>query len=417
MNMKKNMRRRSMEEIFQVKDSFIERVLEEEREGIKAKVNGYDLEANAITVVLTKTDYERMLKMYGVAARIELTDKPILLIFPNVNVNNPSILCIIVKIIEGSEEVKLIIEALCPRQVPVRRKRLFSSNDNTCQTYKNKLKDAIKKQIDYQRDEGGAANVLLELLRTKIPATPATLEVVKKNSGAEEELATTDKNIGGISEVSDKVNAALVGTEYTTKVTPASPMIEEKIAIIEDAQVTLSETKNGKIHVKLQIQSAIRSLVNDIVDRGKEGINKVGETVTKITGMKRPAKPVMIRNSQQRNVIVTNEGTKDVSFKKALKTTEGLLKESYDNGVALDSIKKKMNYATITRRNGTEIIGKLTGDNEYDAGNESLEFDIVPNNSDSLLELSKTNEIVSIAKVKFQSFSYDDYNGPNLGGD
>ena len=133
--------------------------------------------------------------------------------------------------------------------------------------------------------------------------------------------------------------------------------------------------------------------------------------------MKRPSKPVMIRNSQQINVIVTNEGSKYVSFKKALKTTEGLLKESYDNGVALDSIKKKMNYATITRRNGTEIIGKLTGDNEYDAGNESLEFDIVPNNSDSLLELSKTNEIVSIAKVKFQSFSYDDYNGPNLGGD
>ena len=355
--------------------------------------------------------------MYGVAARIELKNKPILLIFPNVNVNNPSILCIIVNILEGSEEVKLIIEARCPSQVPVRRKRLFSSNDNTCQTYKNKLKDAIKKQIVYQREEGGAANVLLELLRTKIPATPATLEVVKKNSGAEEELATTDKNIGGISEVSDKVNAALVGTEYTTKVTPASPMIEEKIAIIEDAQVTLSETKNGKIHVKLQIQSAIRSLVNDIVDRGKEGINKVGETVTKITGMKRPAKPVMIRNSQQINVIVTNEGSKYVSFKKALKTTEGLLKESYDNGVALDSIKKKMNYATITRQNGTEIIGRLTGDNEYDAviGNESLDFDVVPYNSDSLLELSKTDEIVSIAKVKFQLFSYDDYNGPNLG--
>ena len=125
----------------------------------------------------------------------------------------------------------------------------------------------------------------------------------------------------------------------------------------------------------------------------------------------------MIRNSQQINVIVTNEGSKYVSFKKALKTTEGLLKESYDNGVALDSIKKKMNYATITRQNGTEIIGRLTGDNEYDAviGNESLDFDVVPYNSDSLLELSKTDEIVSIAKVKFQLFSYDDYNGPNLG--
>ena len=121
----------------------------------------------------------------------------------------------------------------------------------------------------------------------------------------------------------------------------------------------------------------------------------------------------MIRNSQQINVIVTNEGSKYVSFKKALKTID----ESYDNGVALDSIKKKMNYATITRQNGTEIIGRLTGDNEYDAviGNESLDFDVVPYNSDSLLELSKTDEIVSIAKVKFQLFSYDDYNGPNLG--
>jgi hypothetical protein len=404
-------------EIFQVKDSFIERILEEEREGIKAKVNGYDLEANTITVVLTKTDYERMLKMYGVAGLIELKNKPILLIFPNVNFNNPSILCIIVNILKGSEEVKLIIEARCPRPVQEQKKRLFSSNNNTCQTYKNKLNDAIKKQIVYQREEGGAANVLLELLRTKIPATPATLEVVKKNSGAEE-LATTDENIEGIR---DKVNAALAGTEYTTKVTPASPMIEEKIAIIEDVEALISETKNGKIHVKLRNRSGIRSLVNDIVEKGKEGINKVGETVTKITGMKRPAKPVMIKNSQQRNLIVTNEGNKYVSFKKALKTIEGLSSESYDNGVALDSIKKKMNYATITRQNGTEIIGRLTGDSEYDAviGNESLDFEFVlfefvPKNSNILLELSKTDEIVSIAKVKFQSFSYNGY-GYNYG--
>ena len=403
--------RRSMEE--ESKDDFINSIIEEEIEGIKAKVNRYNLEENTIEVILTKTDYERMLKMYGVAARIELKDKPILLIFPNVNVNNPSILCIIVYILELSEGVKLFIEARCPRQV---ERRLFSSN-NTCQTYKDKLKNDIDRQINYQVDQGDAANALLILLRTKIPATPATLEVVKKDSGAQQ--ATTDENIGGIREVSDKVNAALAGTEYTTKVTPARPLIEEKIAILEDAKVALSETKNGKIHVKLRKQERIRSLVNNIVDKGKERISKVGETVKKITGMKRPAKPVATRNSQQRNLIVTNEGNKYVSFEKALRTVEQLTNESYESYETITRaivIKKKMNYVTITKRNGKEIKGRLTrGNLEYDAGNESLAFVFIPDNSDNLLELSGMDENVSIANVQFRSFSYDDPNrGDNI---
>lgn len=400
MNMKKNMRRRSIgdADLNIERKRIIQKIQETIKGNIKAKVDRYDSGANTIEMFLTKTEYEGMLNMYGVAPSVEapsvLKGKPIFLIFPNPNYINGKIFCLIDTILKGSEEVKLTIKVW-----------------NTNKIYKDRLQRAISSQKTYQNKEGVAGYALLQVRPTAIPATAATLEVVKKISGevpyeqiADEPIQST----GDIAEVLTKVNAALSETDYTTNVIPGSPTIRVANVIMDNVQLTLSEMKNDMIRVEVQKPWVIRSLVKNGTDWVQEGINTIGGRVKKALGVKIPARAVRTQN-EQRNIVISPTGIKDVSLIEAFEEIAALSNEKFEPRSTTRTIvgNKEEPFVNITnKRTGEEIRGRVTY-LDYDPRRESITLQFVPNDTKVLLELSNTDKI-SIANMEFQMYSYMD---------
>jgi len=353
---------------------------------------------------LTKTEYERMLKMYEVARSeiSKLKDKPIFLTFPNPNFINGKISCLIDTILEGSEEVKLTkltIKVLCPPVrpgiLPVRRpgSQRLPYSENTCQIYKERLQRAILTQKTYQSKEGVAGYALLKVQRTAIPATPASLEVVKKNS--DEDLPYLP-----IQSLLERVNDAIEGSDYITNVKSGSPKFEVETVFMDNVVVRLSEMNNDMIRVEVQKPSAIRSLVNN----GTERIKKIGGTFKKAIGMNTSAEPVRTQNKQQ-NIVISPTGIKDVSLIEAFE----MINEIYNDEPASRTIVKNKKFVVrITpKRNGQTITIDGLVDNVDYADSESITLQFVPENKDVFLKLSN-RDVITIANVELQMFSYVD---------